>query len=372
MLLPASLLREVDELVLSGRGSYVTREEFFQEAIQNHVLEVKHGPTEAGQLLLDGRLRGAREATPDATRRPQVAADNAVAPDGGKPGAEQLEPSRDVAATSPDGHVGDISQISQTELRIPRRGFTVANGIARSKKEPLLGLHNRDFPSIWAAHQLADLTPDEPIPAPQFFELATREAWRYAESLLELEKQSKTKLTALFPTNTAKPQSAEEGFRAFAIGTVARKSNADGTFQTTGPLFAWQLAQLVKPNGTLHIGLTEIGYQLLEALDGLTLRWPHEHEYAGRFFDHLQRHAPSDWEGFEQLLRAVADTPTRTELVEFFNSWQPDWSEKTANTNAAGFVARGREWGLVTPKLIDGRYVLTEFGRTTLNGKRTV
>src|SRR3954470_8761881 len=56
IVLPVQLLREVDQLVLSGRGGYGSRQEFFLEAIQNHVLEVKHGSTESGQLLLSRGL----------------------------------------------------------------------------------------------------------------------------------------------------------------------------------------------------------------------------------------------------------------------------------------------------------------------------
>jgi hypothetical protein len=31
-----------------------------------------------------------------------------------------------------------------------------------------------------------------------------------------------------------------------------------------------------------------------------------------------------------------------------------------------GYVARGREWGLIEPKQVDGRYWLTDFGRQQL------
>ena len=67
VLLPATLLREVDQLVLSGRGGYESRHEFFAEAIQNQVLEVKHGATDDGQLLL-ARDLGQKPAPPAAVR----------------------------------------------------------------------------------------------------------------------------------------------------------------------------------------------------------------------------------------------------------------------------------------------------------------
>ena len=47
----------------------------------------------------------------------------------------------------------------------------------------MLGLHNRDYPSIWVARLLAERSQDGPVPAQDFFAEATREAWRYAHRL---------------------------------------------------------------------------------------------------------------------------------------------------------------------------------------------
>jgi hypothetical protein len=363
VLLPAALLREVDELVLSGRGGYETRQEFFHEAIQNHVLEVKHGTGEGRQLQLDPDL-----VSPPGPSEHALAALNGTTATQSAPTAPAAEdgapPATALPAALTDGPgIEAIHDLSQTALVAPDQGVTVDNGIARFKREPLLGLHNRDYPSLWAARQLAELSQHQVMPAPRFFELVTREAWRYAQSLADLEKTTKVKLTALFPSNINKPQSAEEGFRSFAIGTIPRKPSDDGTFETSGPFFQWQLAQLVKPNGTPHIGLTTAGYDLLRSLDGLTLAWPHEPEQAERFLGFLRDYAPWDWAGFEQVLVAVANSPNRAELTARFRQWQPTWSEAVANTNAAGFVARAREWGLIEPKLMEGRYVLTDFGQ---------
>jgi hypothetical protein len=46
------LLREVDGLLLQGRGGYETRQEFFLDAIENQILEVKYGGAENGQRRL--------------------------------------------------------------------------------------------------------------------------------------------------------------------------------------------------------------------------------------------------------------------------------------------------------------------------------
>jgi len=40
----------------------------------------------------------------------------------------------------------------------------------------------------------------------------------------------------------------------------------------------------------------------------------------------------------------------------------PRVAHTTAETNCMGFVSRSREWGLVLPRLLDGRYLLTTLG----------
>lgn len=370
ILLPAALLREVDQLVLSGRGGYATRQEFFLEAIQNHVMEVKHGPAVGGQLLLDADL-----ASTSIARRPlqTTSAINDV-----KSSTRAAQSANGQAPSGPavsqsvvDQNLEAISDLARTALKTKTRGQAVSGGIARFKQEPLLGLHNRDYPSLWALSLLAEMAYEEPVPAPLFVEEATRQAWRYAQALGGLEKRTKIKLTALFPTNMVKPQSAEEGFRAFAIGTIARKPGADGHVDTSGPLFSWQAAQLVKPNGTIHIGLTPAGWELTEAMLGLTLDWPHGREFAERFFAYLREHAPWDWSGFDQILSVVSESPTRPELAARFASWQPEWTSAMANTTSSGYIARARAWGVVEPKMIEGRYALTDFGRSMLRERST-
>lgn len=359
MLLPAALLREVDELVLQGRGGYQTRQEFILDAVQNQVLEVKYGAAENKQ----------RPAVPEVDETPVDSSRDGFREKPKTTGAEDTRPAPPPALSNGEP-VEPIRDVSATELHLDQRGVAVEDGLAVVKEEPVLGLHNRDYPSIWAAHLLAEETRDGLVPFTEFLDRATRQAWRYAESLAELEKESKVKLRALYPTNFAKPQSSEEGFRAFAIGSIAKTPRGDGKVDASGPLFSWGVSQVIREGGQLMVGVTPGGYNLLEDLDGLSLRWPHEAEYAERFFAYLRAHAPWEWAGFEQLLEAVAESPTRVELAQHFKRWHPDWSDAMANTNAAGFVARSREWGLLESKLVDGRYALTEFGEIKRTGAR--
>ncbi len=361
--LPARLLREVDQLVLSGHGGYGSRQEFFLEAIQNHVLEVKHGSAEEGQLLLSRDLDERPDSISSVTPTPSANGHGAPAP-----GTDPEDVAPPLPAALADGAPIDMAtDLSHTALGPAARGSAVDEGAATFKQEPLFGLHNRDYPSLWSLNVLAHIAGEGPVPASLLYADVTRKAWRFAASLAELEKTTPGKITALFPTNIAKPQSAEEGFRAFALGAISRKPNPDGNFETSGPLFNWQAVQLVRAeNGTPSIGLTSRGWALVEATVGLTLGWPHGPEHAERFFTYLRANAPWDWAGFEQVMLAASERPNRAALAAHFGRWQPTWTDAMQNTNAAGFVARAREWGLLETKLVDGRYGLTELGESML------
>lgn len=366
--MPALLLREVDQIVLSGQGRYESRQEFIAEAVQSQVLEVKHGSTEDGQLLLSREFpRPADEGSPSAS-----ANGNGSSP--ADPAAAAADEQPALPAALADGEpVVAATDIAQTALVPVTRGTAIEDGVAVFKREPLFGLHNRDYPSLWALGMVARMAAEGPVPAAQVYAEITQEGWRFASTLAELEKTLPGKTTALFPTNIAKPQSAEEGFRAFALGSINRRPNADGTFDTAGPFYSWRVVQLVRAeNGKPSLGLTAAGWDLVEAMSGLTLAWPHEHPFAERFLAHLRTHAPWDWAGFEQLLSITEQRPTRPELAAHFGRWQPAWSEAMRNTNASGFVARAREWGLLEAKLIDGRYALTEYGASMLTERRAV
>ncbi len=339
--LPVSLIRRMDQLLLKGTGGYQTRTEFIHEAVEAMVLELSYEPAPEEPRL---------HAMPLPANAPPVSA--------GPPGA-QPTPAEPLKAPALD--------LEGTRLGTPPPSVTLDDGEGTVIDEPMFGLHNRDYPSLWAARHLAALTSDDLVGLDEFLRTLVDAAWEFGERLLALEKTVAAKLSALFPTNRAKPQSAEEGFRVFAVGTCTANGHE---LRLGGPLFMWRVCQVTRRDGRLLVGLTRTGRELLTALEDVSLEMPHPPDLAERFFAHLRAQAPQDWWGFTTLLEAVEAGATRVELIDVFQQAQPTWNESKNATNVAGYVARAREWGLVEPKQIDSRYALTPFGKHQLDEER--
>lgn len=343
--LSVTLIRQIDEAIVAGLGGYSTRTEFFRDAAEGLLLELKYEPAPA-----EPRVR--QEPVPVPTTSIRTS---------GKDGNAAVRLAADTEDADRRVDASPIDDLSATALHLAAEGEPLADGEAEVEDEPLFGMHNRDFPSLWVAYRLAERAASGPVPYELFVERATEEAWDYAEALRGLAEAGGQKLTALFPTNRAKPQSAADAFKAFAVGSVMDGNHR--SLRAEGPLFSWRVCQAKRsPAGELLIGLTSDGWRLLRGLDGISLQLPHAPELARTFLEHLRRHAPGDWWGFRAVVAAVADQPNRLELVETFQRARPDWGANVAATNAQGYVARAREWGLVQPKQIGGRYTLTEFG----------
>lgn len=225
----------------------------------------------------------------------------------------------------------------------------------------LFGLHNRDYPSLWALANLAVAAGDQPVPIETYYTQVLQDAWEFGDLLLALEKQSGPKYTALFPTNFEKKKAAEAAFRTFAIGDC--RTDSRQVLTTHGPLFEWRAAAVKEsPNG-LQIGVTSAGWDLLAAIDGITVGEPHPPSIACPFFDHLAKQSDPDWTGFVELLRAIgSEGANRQKVLKHFAEVWSEWTKNEVSTNAAGYVARAREWGLLEPKQTEGRYRLTQLG----------
>lgn len=342
--LPSALVRQLDLALGSRLGGYETRSEFIREACENMLVELGHASATPGRPIEFGGPGGDVAA----------AEDGAFAEFALLVGDEELE-------------LLTVDSLSETGLRDPGQPFVLRDGILDARDGPLLGLHNRDYPSLWAAGRLAAYTSERPMPWDQFRTRVTGAAWVYGRSLERAESTgSAGRVTALFPANLSKRRAAERNFQNFALGSLPKRAEG-ARIAGAGPLFAWQVCQLVREEGRLHVALTPEGVELLRALEGLSLEYPHAPGKAQTFLEHLGRFAPNDRWGFDFLLAALAERPGRELLVEAFAQYDATWTPAMASSFAQGYVARAREWGLVEPKLDGGRYSLTPFGQQVLH-----
>lgn len=343
--LPVPLIREMDAIILQEVGGYVTRAEFIVDAIQERILELTIGDEEdAGAPRPVSQLVGQ--------------------------GEEEEVAAHDVVAMTSGALTPTYPLLAQTRIEVPTRGFAIEDRSVRPDGEALFGLHNRDYPSLWALARLAIAAGDQPVPIETYYTQVLQDAWEFGGLLLALEKQSGSKCTALFPTNVQKKKPAEAAFRAFAIGDC-RTDNGQ-VLTTHGPLFEWRVAAVKETPDGVQIGVTTAGWDLLAAIDGITVGEPHPPSIARPFFDHLAEQSDPDWTGFVELLRAVGiEGASRQKVLEHFAEVWPDWSENEVSTNAAGYVARAREWGLLEPKQTEGRYQLTQLGLEQLTTNMT-
>lgn len=338
LLLPLPLIRQMDRVLLEGVGGFTTRNEFVREAIESYMLDLTHDPAPAEPTLIRERSRQLRPVTTTTVNEER----DQVLPPGSR-----------------------AFSIADTALPALARDAETISGEAQVIAEPLFGMHNRDYPSLWAATRLAAYLEEGSIAFEHFAERVTEDAWSYAAELHALEAGLDTKLTALFPTNVEKREAASGAFRSFAVGSIAVDETG---VRANGPLFLWRIIDAERRDEAAVVGFRPEGRELLASLSGLTVTQPHPPEMARVFLDHLREHARPDYWGFEHVLQTVADRPTRAELILAFQQARSDWRESVAATNAQGYIARGREWGLIAPRVVEGRYELTDFGLEVLRG----
>jgi hypothetical protein len=352
----------MDEAILAGRGGFQNRAELMREAVENLLNELDYPEAPAEPPPLGDARRSSSQAARLPLSLVQDVPRSPVGPSAAQAGDRMLD---EVVADMPSWERDELTlgDLAATALVAPKTKPKILHGVGvHVAEEPLLGLHNRDYTSIWALHRMARYTNDDVITFEKYLREATRAAWYFGGQLKSLEERDRlSKLTVLFPTNTAKQPSAERGFQAFAVGSL-NHSRETGLLNASGPLFAWRAIH-VAPDGDRPATLTEDGWQLIRQLGGLSLELPHAPHLAKIFMSYLAERAPGDWWGFSHLLHAVSHRPTRDEVVERFHSHRPEWSEATASSIAQGYIARSREWGLVEPRLVDGRYWLTTTGR---------
>lgn len=302
--LPVDLVRQMDVAIVRSSGSYLDRAEFIAEAIRDRLAEEEAAAYQASNASV-------------AAPPPPPAVDA----EGEGSFADWL----DAAPTLPPAEG-------------PRENF---------------GLHNRDLPTLWALDWLGRLAARRgaPVNWSEFVAELLPRAWEMGRALAGADGAG----TTGFPTNLKRKEATEQRFAAHAVGQVSTRGNS-------GPLFVFRLVGL---DGT-RAAPTPAAVELTRALNraAFEIGAPFAGAAWDAFATHLRAEAPQELDAWLYVLALLADEPTRPELVERCTRW----SGSTAATNAMSYVARGREWGLVEPALVDGRYLLTDRGRAALAG----
>jgi len=325
--LPVETVRRMDAAILRSGGAYFDRAEFVNEALIDRLAEEGHGSVESRPIQQDHKS-------------PPLAAVPAL----------DVEFAPDVAERT--GHFGEWLSNGSVPTLPPAAG-----------PEANFGLHNRDYPTIWACDLLGRMTAEAgmPIAWDGFSEQLLRESWAVGRRLAADDAESGRPLKAGvgFPTNSAKKEAAERRFLAHAFGLPTARGNP-------GPVFVFRWVGVEHADGQPRIALTPGGLGVLRALAETGEPVPPFGEAAWRIFvDHLSAHAAGELKAWLSVLELLREKPNRTELVERCSAW---WQGNEAATNAMSYVSRGREWGLVEAKLgPDNRYALTERGAAELD-----
>lgn len=352
ILFQIEVLREVDRAIQAGLGGYSNRHEMINDLVEQGLVELSYPDINPAELAEPN------DAVPQTIASPPRVGDD--------PKADAAPP-----PTMPD--VEPLSDLSETRLIAPgKTGAVVENELASIPGHPMFGMHNRDAPTAWALMRLAGSASAGPVDLEQFYRETTTEAWKLAAQLTGLEVKGGPKLAVMLPRNPEKEDTAEIGFRAFALGATSQKTDPKGRLGASGPFYEWGAVGVVGDANSPLIGLTRAGWELVTIFDGLDFSIPHGQSHAERFMKFLHMNVAADSWGFRTTLEGATQGFGRSELNRYFAERLPtefrgDWKQTVANSVASGYVSRAREWGLLELKLRDKAYVPTDFGETILD-----
>lgn len=364
VLLPGALVDRVDMALQQGLGGFRTRHGLFEEAIEYYLQELEE--LQGEQAVLDepeshksehsaNRIQDIRASK--SAKRQKMAADETT--------RKSQAPSLAVLARNPTWakFIRTATSIEEMAICGTNASATIdeKSNVSRPEKGPILGLHNRDWPTLQALDLLAMMTVSGSVPSVDFYNAATANGWQLSDALRAFENKSTGKLSALLPGNQDKAKAAENNYRTFALGWISQSDDGQ-TVSTSGPLFKWSCAGLTWRNHELHIGLTDSGVALLRGVTGLIPTATHDIEAARFFLAHLANFGQDDWQFLHHLIFELQNRPTRNDLVAIIKELQHS-SDSVAASFVQGYVARGREWGLIELKQESKRYVLTPFGK---------
>lgn len=316
------LVREMDTVIVES-GAYADRSEFLEEAIRDRVQEERQGGDGSLPLTVV-----ALPTTPEEEEPPAV-------------------------PQQPGTHFGEWASGDVPTL-------PAADGPGSN-----FGLHNRDLPTLFAVDLLGRSVVAEggPVDWYAFLRQSAEAAWEQGRALQtrDLADGRSTKSAAGFPTNRQKRDSAERRFLNHFIGAIKPTGRH-------GPFFTLRLIGTSGEPTGFRVAPTSEAVALVAQLAAAGVREGPPFAAAAweAFRAHMEKVAPEEIGYWRRVLAALADQPGREELIARCD-W---WSGSTRDTNVMGYVARGREWGLLVPELIEGRYHLTELGQAELKQPR--
>jgi hypothetical protein len=228
---------------------------------------------------------------------------------------------------------------------VPTTAVTPHHGVS-------FGLHNRDLPSLFALDLLCRIAVERRGPAPWAeYVAALRPAVAEVSRVfhgMEEPKPSPTRRSVGFPKPDSDSGKSYDRFVSAFVGNGIE-----------GPLVLLGLAAPVRDIDRALLP-TDAGVAVLRGMvaAGLHGDVPHPAGAAALWWAHLGHYSPEEHAAWRRLLVAATRRPSRQSLVASF----PEWNGSLADTNVMGLVSRSREWGLLEPGLVDGRYQVTQLG----------
>lgn len=329
VLVPPKLVARVDAFI-NASPTYADRSQVTVDALESFLAEVAADAGEVRQLAL-----AVQEAAPDGdhgTTTTHLAAASAAM-------AEPLEPS--VAR-------------SLLTLRGPSRPVEPLPATAAGDPAAVTwGMHNRDFPTLWACRHLLSSAESNlgPVDLAEWTTNVASAASYIGDGLREDESWD----LSGFPTSSAKSGTNRVHGRFLAF-FAADPGGA-------GPLLDFGLAGLTDEPRP-RIGPTAAALDVLAGLDGFA---PYrggamDDEQRTVWINHLRIYRPGDLGLLGDVVTAITGGIDRREdlvgAVVAANPARSAWSATTAATNVNGAIGRLREMGLLAHRQTKGRYVL--------------
>lgn len=349
--LPAHLVAAMDATI--DRVRYGDRSEFVTDAVANLISELEVGIDERLKAAAGDQLRAPFAVAAKEQDHEYDYSKFHHAELGTEPAAlmnllkaATRSPGR--AVLSDRAAAGGTRSAVSAAIEAPAPDVPLAPELYPQAAQPTWGMHNRDWPTLWAASELGRASFGGAVRFKPWVESLVERAWELAATLDPREFD-----TSGLPSNRAKGERSAGRFQSFFVG------DAPGN----GPLFDLRLAA---PAGTDSVLLTPPGAQLLRDLAGLE---PRRHgvvrpEWRHAFLTHLAAWVPADFGFLSEIVEHIrAGKTTRIDLLEAVDVAHPDWTKDPkkksfVSTNVAGFIARGREWNVIEPQQKDRKYEL--------------